>query len=150
MEQKLTRRKFLVSSGIALIGASSASSLFGQIAGSTKPFVVPPESEDDVLARLTLNDFLPHVGEEFKVYSQDGRALRLQLIAAENDCERVKWGSNYAGDLFTLLFETRRTLNFGQDVYEFDHFALGKFQLLLAPVGLTGRRFEAVINRMRE
>jgi hypothetical protein len=148
-KEQQTRRAFIFSSGVALIGASLTTSAFGQKAVET--FLLPDgEDPNAVLAKLGINDFLPHVGETFEVYSTEGKRLRLQLIAADNECETTEWCKAAAGDSFSLLFEAPRKSFYKQDVYSFDHFAMGKFQLLLVPVGLTGRRFEAVINRKQE
>lgn len=146
--QQQTRRTFILSSGVALLGASLAASAFGQKAVDT---LLAPDGEDPnaVLAKLGINDFLPHVGETFDVYSPEGKRLRLQLIAAENEREMRRLGLAN-GEVYSLLFEAPRKLFYKQDVYSFDHFSMGKFQLLLVPVGLTGRRFEAVINRTQE
>lgn len=148
-KEQLTRRTFISNSGIALLGSSLSASVFGQKAVDT---FLAPDGEDPnaVLAKLGINDFLPHVGETFEVYSSEGKRLRLQLIAADNECETSEWCKALSGESFSLLFEAPRKTSYKQDVYSFDHFAMGKFRLLLVPVGLTGRRFEAVINRTQK
>jgi len=148
-KEKSTRRAFIVASSAAVLGAAFSSSAFGQKAVES---FLGQDGEDPnaVLAKLGLNDFLPHVGETFEVYSTVGKRLRLQLIAADNECETREWCSAASGEIFSLLFEAPRKSFYQQDVYSFDHFAMGKFQLLLVPVGLTGRRFEAIINRTKE
>jgi len=149
MKQGLTRRSFLLTSAVAAFGVSSGISLFGQSSGKGL-FQAPDGIASDPLARLTVSDFVGHVGEVFAAYPDEGRPLRLQLIAAENGCETSKWCSAYSGEAYSLLFEAPRKTPIQQDVYQFDHYRLGQFKLLLAPVGLTGRRLEAVINRTHE
>jgi len=148
-KEKSTRRAFIVASSSAVLGVAFSTSASGQ--KSVESFLGQDGDDPNaVLAKLGLNDFLPHVGETFEVYSTVGKRLRLQLIAADNECETREWCSAASGEIFSLLFEAPRKSFYQQDVYSFDHFAMGKFQLLLVPVGLTGRRFEAIINRTKE
>ncbi len=149
MKKSLTRRSFLLTSAVTAFGLSSGFPVIGQTLKNGL-FQAPTTVDSDPLARLTVSDFVGHVGEVFTVYPEEGRALRLQLLTAESVCETSKWCSGYSGEAYSLLFEAPRKTVLQQDVYQFDHYRLGQFKLLLVPVGLTGRRLEAIINRLHE
>jgi hypothetical protein len=147
MTSKFTRRDFIMGSGAALLASSIAMPALGQTRRSSGLTKLPPAYAADGLTSLAYDNFVPYIGEVMQVQASDGRSIPLRLIAAENLRERPDWHAMYKGDSYSLTFETTRKGEIRQDVFKFEHYALGSFSLLLAPVGLTGRRFEAIINR---
>jgi hypothetical protein len=137
-------------SGAGLLASSIAIPALGQTRRTSGITKLPPAYTGDALASLAYGNFVSYIGEVMQVQSSDGRTLPLRLIAVENLRERPDWHAMYKGDEYSLTFEITRKGEVRQDVYKFDHYALGSFSLLLVPVGLTGRRFEAIINRTQE
>jgi hypothetical protein len=152
----ITRRRFVRNlSATALAAASlssTAASVFGQIAETTAAtgglFPVPPESASDPLNLLTRANFEPFVNTFVEVYDGEKRVARLQLI----EVTELKRANNekraFRGESFSLLFQDTRRARLAQETYRVQHFALGEFSLLLAPTGLKGNRYEAIINRV--
>ena len=149
MKSKFTRRDFVRGSGAAIFAAAIGTTAFGQTKSNGK-LSAPPEIAGDRFASFAVDDFVPYVGEVMRVRASDGSKVQLTLISAEDTGAMTKWRSAYSGPAYSLTFEAPRKVRLSQDVYTFDHYALGSFSLLLAPVGLTGRRFEALINRTHE
>jgi hypothetical protein len=150
MTTKFTRRDFFLGSGAALLASSIAIPVLGQSRKTSGLAKLPPTFATDALASLTYDSFVSYIGEVMTVQTSDGRVVQLRLIAADNLRDVPDWRAKYKGDSYSLTFEIVRKARLWQDVYKFDHYALGSFSLLLVPVGLTGRRFEALINRTQE
>jgi hypothetical protein len=148
--KNFTRRDFLLGTGVALVASSAALPAIGQTRKGSGLAKQPPTFVPDALSALTYDSFVSYIGEVMTVQNSDGRTVRLRLIAADNLSEIPDWHSKYKGQAYSLTFEIVRKAEVKQDVYKFDHYALGSFSLLLVPVGLTGRRFEAIINRAQE
>ena len=139
----------MLGSGAAFLVSSIALPLNGQTRTSAS-LLKAPLTMTDTLRSLGVQNFVPFIGEVMRVQTSDGRGVQLRLIAADDLRELPGWRSAYKGDVYSLTFETPGKNKLGQDVYKFEHYSLGSFSLLLVPVGLTGRRFEALINRTQD
>lgn len=98
---------------------------------------------------LTEEAFARNVGTKFRVSSDDGRAVELELA------EVVGYASN-PGDQsglerFSAYFEGAADAAVSQGTFTFEHERLGSFLLFITPIARNerGLRYEAVVNRRR-
>jgi hypothetical protein len=62
--------------------------------------------------------------------------------------EKINVERGYSGDSFRLSFDAPRRAALRQGIYQFEHENLGQFSLFLAPVGASGGKLEAIVNRV--
>ena len=130
----LSRRKLLV--GIGTAGAVAA--VPGR-AGAAPSTATRLRQLD--LATSTAATFTPHVGTRFRLRRPADTAVSLRLLAVEQAAENDTTSS------FSLLFRTPRDKAVPQGTYRLAHQQLGRFRILLVPVG--DRTVEAVVNHLR-
>jgi hypothetical protein len=148
---KLTRRSFLQKTGsVAIIAAVAGpiSTAFGQSMSSDSRAEKSIRASTDPLGTFTQQSFVPYVGEEMSVKGVSGRATRLRLIEVNDLSVPDNEKRGYVGESFSLIFDAGKRSRLADGVFDFDHYALGKFSLLLVPVGMSGNRYEAVVNRI--
>ena len=96
---------------------------------------------------LRLNVFAPQEGSDFAVRRGDGR-VALKLLEAKASGGHGRG----AGEQFALLFGGGLEQPLQQGTHEFEHPALGAFELFITPVVTSSpevRLYEAVIHRER-
>jgi hypothetical protein len=146
---KITRRNFVQISGMAALSAAlmgPVDKVFGQMAAGSDLFALPPESLADPLNYLVRAHFEPFAGTAFRAGLGEATAdLRLKAVTDLTRAVNAKRG--FGGESFSLLFESTSGKRLAGGSYDFDHGNLGRFTLNLAPVGKSGRNYEAVINR---
>ena len=107
----------------------------------------PPATKSDTFSFYTKASFAAHLNSPFIIKSKRSRAAEIKLIKV-SDAGPVPDRPSAGRECFALLFVGHQT--FQQDVYTFEHASLGKFDLLLVPVGKDkkGSYYEALINRL--
>jgi hypothetical protein len=148
---KISRRKFFLNTGIATLTAVvvlPAQNIFGQSLKTEQFFPIPPETTNDALNYLRREHFEPFVNAVFQFQPAEGRAFNLKLIAVENLTLGANEKQGLSGESFSLLFEGSKKSKVPQEIFQIDHGSLGTFSLFIAPVGLRGNRYEAIINRI--
>lgn len=146
----ITRRGFIRNLGaatVAVAALTATGNIFGQTLNTDELFPLPPESLSDPLNYLTRAHFEPFVNTFVQV-SKDEKQIRLQLIEVKELKREANESRSFRGESFSLLFADTRKSRLAQDTYSIEHFALGKFSLLLVPTGLKGNHYEAIINRI--
>ncbi|MCC8954079.1 hypothetical protein H8B02_11590 [Bradyrhizobium sp. Pear77] len=84
------------------------------------------------LAKLHLDDFMPHRDVEFEMQTAEGVvALKLAKVEAAGNSGR-------AGGAFSLLFTTPKGAWLPQAIYPVRHPALGVIEIFLVPIGPLG------------
>jgi len=149
---KLTRRNFIkvssaAATSIAVLGGA------GQILGQTRhaPSIsaqLPPESLSDPVNFLTGSYFAPFVGTV--IPAQSGRARAVSFLLAEVrdlsiDSNRAR---GYGGESFSLILSAPDGSSPQPGIYTFRHPTIGVFSLFVSRVGMSGRNFEAIVNRI--
>jgi hypothetical protein len=101
----------------------------------------------DGLSSYTKATFAAYLNSSFLIKSQRTRAVEVKLIEV-NDAGPVPDRRVEGKECFSLIFRGPQRLQ--QDVYTIEHAALGKFSLLLVPVGKDHKvsYYEALINRL--
>ncbi|HEY6186183.1 MAG TPA: hypothetical protein VIW80_00785 [Pyrinomonadaceae bacterium] len=101
------------------------------------------------LVFLSQGTFAPYLNTAFMIQSKHMKAVEVKLVQV-NSTGPIPDRPAPGKECFSLVFRGQQ--NISQDVYTFQHPALGKFDLLLVPVGKEkrgkGLLYEAVINRL--
>ncbi len=165
-----TRRNFLKIGSAAVIGGlllPNGKSVFGQSKKGDDYFPIPAEVYADSINSFTYNTFEPLVGSTFEISNRAfgfdkpnwaSVSLRLvEVVRAENNS---KLFGQKSGDCFSLIFEEaggrkllsksklRVQTNLPDKIYKMAHPNLGEFSLFISTVGRSGKRYQAVINRV--
>ena len=130
----LSRRRLLV--GIGTAGAVAA---VPTRAGAAPSGATRVRRLD--LATCTAETFTPHIGTRFRLRRPGAIAVSLRLAAVE------RASNDDATSSFSLLFRAPRDEAIPQGTYRLTHQELGRFRVLLVPVG--DRTLEAVFNHLR-
>ena len=138
-----TRRQFLANcSAVALTASMSPVALAGL-----------PSVGDVPLDRIGLTDFTRQLNTVFRVQLDNRSATELLLVDVRPSLA-PQLASPYAGDAgnekFTLLFRGSLAQPLLQDTHRFEHSAVGRFAMFIAPIGCmdpTQCYYEAVFNR---
>jgi hypothetical protein len=148
---KISRRNFIINTGAAALAAGvvfPAQNLFGQTLFVNQLFPIPPESTNDALNYLRREHFESVINTFFQFQPVEERAFKLQLLAVENSRRGANEKQGFSGESFSLLFEGSKKSKVPQGTYQVSHDTLGRFLLLIVPVGLRGNRYEAIVNRI--
>ena len=130
------------------ISLAGSGKLFGQALSDDGLFAVPTDSLSDPLNYLQKDHFEVFTGSVMRARLEDGRTVNLRLKEVTANERRANLKNAYRGENFSLLFEPASSKRILGGIYEFDHEGLGKFRLMISPVGKTGTAFEAVVNRL--
>jgi hypothetical protein len=105
------------------------------------------EKRKATLVDFTKATFAAQVNTTFRIQSKTAKPVDVKLIEVK-DVGPIPDQRKSGKECFSLLFTGQPLLR--QDTYTIDHAELGKFALLLVPVGKDkkGSYYEAVINRL--
>jgi hypothetical protein len=112
-----------------------------------RPASVPgSKHQSDV---LTMQAFASHINSEFRLNHGNAKTTSLKLIEV-NDLRSITPG-NTSKECFSAVFVGLQKTTLRQDTYVIEHEALGKFSLLLVPIGMgkKEKQYEAIFNRLR-
>jgi hypothetical protein len=142
----LSRRKFLAATplavgailpikGLALDSLSAARSAASRL--------------EEQLSRLTWDSFYPYITTNF-AFSGNGATTDLTLTKMADTRPQGFRATGPGQECFSLTFLSPGKRALVQDVFQVEHFALGRFDLFITVVGKAkrGTLYEAVINRI--
>jgi hypothetical protein len=153
----ISRRKFLQAGTVIALAAGvplktaivvpGKRSSAPQSSAPSGTATAPPATKSDTLAYFSKASFAAYLNSAFVIKSKRSRAVEVKLVEV-NDAGPVPDRQLAGKECFSLVFLGRQMLR--QDVYTIEHAALGKFDLLLVPIGKDkkGSYFEALINRL--
>ena len=72
--------------------------------------------------------------------------MKLVEVVAKNNTK--SYLSRIPTDSFTLIFELQGKGGAEDKIYQVSHSALGDFSMFISTVGKSGRRYQAVFNRV--
>ena len=155
----ISRRKFLQAGSVIALAAgyplNTALTATGQSASapasnSAKGIVgASTVGAARPLVFFSKSTFAPYLNTAFVIQSRRTKAVEVKLVQL-NSVGPVPDRAVPGKECFSLVFRGQQKLS--QDVYSIQHPALGKFDLLLVPIGKEkkgkGQLYEAVINRL--
>lgn len=146
---KVSRRKFLAATTFA-VGAGLPMKGLALGSLSNGDDVKIDSDSGDPLARLTWDSFYPYITTNFTVRDSKGLGVNLQLTKMADTSPKGFKPNAPGQECFSLTFIGSSRTSLDQDVYPFEHFALGSFSLLITVIGRTRKNsiYEAVINRI--
>lgn len=144
---KVSRRKFLAATSLA-IGAILPTRALAL--GSAPLSVAMNADGGDALSLLGWDSFYPYITTTFEFRDAEDNAVDLQLARMDDTRPRNYKPRGDGDECFALTFSGPLRKPLKQDVYSVEHFALGRFSLLITVLESKNRRnhYEAVINRI--
>lgn len=141
---RLSRRKFIQSSALGALTATLGS------AAERGPDFFPArvERSSDPISYLRREHFEPFLDTAMRVTNENGKVLVVWLRKVGDLTQQINQERGYDGNSYLLSFDVSRKKAITEGTYRFDHENLGRFSLFLAPVGMAGAQYEAVINRI--
>jgi hypothetical protein len=148
----VSRRKFLKAGTLVILSAGIPLEV---VAGkSPDPLVsnLLPGSHFDAARLLTQATFNAHLNTRFSVVEGSSKVVNIELVEVKDlRSAAIKQSKAMTGrECFSTLFLGSPQTPLKQETYVFEHRALGKFKVLLVPVGqgTRGLFYEAIFNRL--
>ena len=153
-----SRRKFLKIGSLALFGGlvlGGSQNIFSQTTKGKNLFPVPPETLADTVSNFRSSTFEPLIDSFFSFRRTDltnsgatrisNISLRLVEVVAKENAVTAS-GKNLEG--FSLIFEMTGKAKPEDKIYTVSHPSLGDFEIFISSVGKSGKRFQAIFNRI--
>lgn len=142
------RRNFLKLTGAAAFGGlmiGGSSGVFGQ---KTERFSIPQTIFSDRSSTLTKQTFEPLLDTTFVFSNTDGSAVSMKLVEVIGREDLKNKFDRIPTDGFTLIFEVQGKAATADKIYQVSHSALSDFPMFVSSVGKSGRRYQAIFNRV--
>ena len=101
---------------------------------------------------LNMRAFAQHLNSEFRIHHGNAKTTQLKLVEVKD--LRSQSATNPRGieskECFSAVFLGARRSGLRQNTYTIEHGSLGKFSLLLVPIGMSQNQqyYEAIFNRL--
>lgn len=148
----ISRRKFMKAGTLVILSAGvPLKAVAGELATPASVGTFKGGHLGDLHA-LTQAVFAAQLNTTFSVGTGASPSVRMKLVEV-NDLRSAKVKESPAmrgRECFSLLFTGPRDASLKQDTYRVEHSALGKFPLLIVPIGESrqGFLYEALFNRL--
>lgn len=142
------RRNFLRLTSAAVLGGiafSGSINVFGQ---KRENFPIPKTIFSQANFALNQQTFEPLVNTTFVFQGDNGLPVSLKLVEVATTDNTKKYSSQIPVDSFTLIFEVQDKAVLEDKIYQVSHSALSDFPMFISTVGKSGRRYQAVFNRV--
>lgn len=144
-----SRRKFIKAGAIGALLASfplkaTASEFFEPAAGALI-------TNSGTVGILDMRAFEQHLNSEFRIHHDNVKITSIKLVEVKDlRSQSANTGGANSKECFSALFLGARRPNLRQNTYVIEHGSLGKFSLLLVPVGMSKNEqyYEAIFNRL--
>jgi len=149
----ITRRNFIHAIGLASVAAATLNltgTALGQRSSESGYFSLPKESLSDPVLSFKSEHFLPFVNTDFEIRHDSLRRTEVLRLLNVKDLEiKANNETGIQGDSFSLMFYSPTGVKLKSKQFEFTHFSLGTFMLMISPVSAEPNRYEAVINHLK-
>jgi hypothetical protein len=145
-----SRRKFIKAGAIGALFAglplkATAREFFEPAAGALTTI-------SGTVGILDMRTFEQHLNSEFRIHHNNARITSVKLVEVKDlRSQSANKGGANSKECFSALFLGARRPELRQNTYEVEHGSLGRFSLLLVPVGMNKKEqyYEAIFNRLR-
>lgn len=141
------RRNFVKLAGAAAFGGLMLNgniNLFGQ---KKEDFPLPQTIYSDRSSTFSQQIFEPLTDSIF-VFKNDDSAVSMKLVEVVTKENSKNYLSRVQTESFTLIFEIQGKVVLEDKIYEVSNDALGDFSMFISTVGTSGKRYQAVFNRV--
>lgn len=142
------RRSFLKLTCAAAFGGLLLGESIISLGQRKENFPLPETILSDGAFSFSRQTFEPLVDTIFVFKSDDEPALSMKLIEVATKDETKKYASDIPTDDFALIFENQGKIAAEDKIYQVAHSALGDFSMFVSTVGKSGRRYQAIFNRV--
>jgi len=144
-----SRRKFIKAGAIGALFAgiplkATAREFFEPAAGALI-------TNNGTVEILDMRAFEQHLNSEFRIHHDNSKITSVKLVEVKDLRSRsANTGGTNPKECFSALFRGARRPDLRQNTYAIEHGSLGKFSLLLVPVGMSKNEqyYEAIFNRL--
>ncbi len=146
-----SRRKFLKVGSLATVGGlilSGNINVLGQTSDKTGYFPIPTEILSEKAAQLNQQSFEPLLNAVFSVRGENISEVSMRLVEIIGKDGKQNGFSTVNTDSFLLIFEVVGKGRLEDKIYEISNPGLGEFPIFVSTVGRSGKRFQAVFNRI--
>ncbi len=146
-----SRRKFLKVGSLATVGGlllSGNINVLGQTSNKTGYFPIPTEILSEKATLLNQQTFEPLLNAVFSVRGENNSAVSMRLVEIVGKDSKQDSFSTIPTDSFLLIFEVVGKDSLEDKIYEISNPSLGEFPIFVSTVGRSGKRFQAVFNRV--
>jgi hypothetical protein len=149
----ISRRKFIGTGSLVVLAAGLPLRALARNADETSSKSVAGLAGADVeTARLNSEAFTRCLNTQFRFHRRGGPSAVLKSFAVNHWEPAASRSRTRAarGECFSVMFLSPDSTRLAQDSYAVEHESLGKFQMLIVPMGESnqGLYYEAVFNRL--
>jgi hypothetical protein len=141
------RRNFIKLTGLATVGGlvlGGNINIFGQV---REYFPIPSEVYSDKINLFNQQTFEPLINSTFTI-DGDANQVSMRLVEIIGKDEKKGRANQFATDEFLLIFEVDGKDSLGDKIHQISHPELGEFSMFISTVGRSGKRYQAIINRI--
>ncbi len=132
---------------LAAVGGLAFGGNAALAAGPAGYFPLPAEARGSAL-RLNLGTFEPLVNTSFSIRSRAAAPTSIRLVEVVRSPSTKRRKNARPTDGFSLIFDASGKRRLKDQIYEVSHPQLGSFSMFISAVGMSGRRYQAVFNRI--
>ncbi len=144
-----SRRKFIKAGAIGALFAgiplkATGREFFESAAGALI-------TKSGTVGLLDMRAFEQHLNSEFRIHHDNVKITAIKLVEVKDlRPQSAKTSRANSKECFSAIFRGARRPVLRQNTYEIEHGSLGKFSLLLVPVGMSENEqyYEAIFNRL--
>jgi hypothetical protein len=144
-----SRRKFIKAGAIGALLAGFP------LRATAREFLEPATgaliTNSGTVGILDMRAFEQHLNSEFRIHHDNVKITSIKLVEVKDLRSRSANTSRAnSKECFSAIFLGARRPVLRQNTYEIEHGSLGKFSLLLVPVGMSKNEqyYEAIFNRL--
>jgi hypothetical protein len=145
----ISRRKFIKAGGIVALSAAVPLEAAAKVLDSSprqRDLGNPTRHGLDAVSSLDMQAFSRQLQTSFLLSHPSAGVASVKLVKVH------EWRPNTAPkngrECFSLMFRGSESVGLRQNTYTVEHDALGKFEMLLVPIGNKQGYYEALFNRL--
>ena len=142
------RRNFVKLASAAALGGLALSgniNLFGQ---KKEDFPLPQTIYSDKSLTFSQQMFEPLTDSIFVFKNDDDSVVSMKLVEVITKENSKDYLSRVQTESFMLIFENQDKVVLEDKIYEVSNATLGDFSMFISTVGKSGKRYQAVFNRV--
>ena len=146
-----SRRDFLKIGSLAVVGGlflGEGTSVFSQIIKNGDYFPIPTAAYSNQINSFSCNTFEPLIKTVFTIEEKKSAKVSLWLVEVVDENIKAARLSRISGESFSLIFEAENNAPLEDKIYKMTHPQLGEFSLFISTVGRSGKRYQAIFNRV--
>lgn len=142
------RRNFVKLAGAAAFGGLMLSGNINLLGQKKEDFPLPQTIYSDKSSTFSQQIFEPLTGSIFVFKNDDNSEVSMKLVEVITKENSKDYLSRVQTESFMLIFEMQDKTVLEDKIYEVSNASLGDFSMFISTVGTSGKRYQAVFNRV--